>query len=1164
MSNPPDTTPRQQPAAPFSLVGPLPSGRVAIEASAGTGKTFTLANLVVRYVAEAGLPIGGLLVVTFTRAAASELRDRIRSRLNQAIDALTSGSDGTTPDEVFDRLSATEPDICLARLRRAVANFDGATITTIHGFAQQVLGTLGIAAAGNTDATLVADISRLVASVCADLLATASMSDPDNCTRLVDLEALKHLVHTVLGNPGIAIVPDGRDAGGHGAAAARSRLVLDAVEEVRRRQRLAGVRSFDQLLTELRDALVANPGAVATLRRQFPVALVDEFQDTDPVQWELLSTLFDRTDAAATTHRDGETTALVLVADPKQAIYGFRGANVHTYLAAVSQPGTHRYSLQVNWRSDQALLDGLQRLFDGATFGDEQIGFVPVHAAPHHERRRLVTADGTPLPALWLRTAIGPDIARTKTGMVQTEDARQAIATDLARQVRHLLDTAWLPGTDRAPSRRVCPKDVAVLVSINDEAVKIEQALRRQNVASITTRGRNVLHSEAARHWRWLLTALLRPADPSRSRTAMLSWFFGWSLTDLPTVTESELGDVQQRLAHWAQRLEVDGIAEFCATVWSDSGVGARVLAMADGDRLLTDLDHIAWLLQTGNSPDLRVTPSSLLTMLDQLAGTTGADPDEDTTARRVESEAEAVQIMTVHAAKGLEFPVVCLPFLWRPVKTSGADVIFQDPVSGARAIDVAPGEGWPTKTEAARRKAWAEAEARGENLRLAYVGLTRAEHQSMVWWAPVVRSNTTGLARLLFARHHTGDIDPDRWAAPTVRLPGDTDVPDVLARAFDRSDGIVAIAVTNLAGSPTIPPTGHHDLEKPRPLQIATFDRRLDRSSRRWSFSAISDGARAGGHDPSDSTMGDAGVGDEPPAELTTWSPPIGDTDIPLGRVPGGAAFGTLVHEVLRSIDATAPDLDTALRRHVIDQLRRNSWPVEPDTLVAGLRAVLCSPLGPLLDGRRLADFDCHHAIREVAFDLHLGDDRGPAATAAATTTTTDRHIGELVCGHLAPDDPFRPWAQQLATGIFDVELAGHLTGSIDAVLRVQDPANPQDPGRFVVVDYKTNILAEPGQMPRLRDYHPQRLPAAMVQHHYPLQALLYAVALHRYLRWRLPGYRPDLHLGGAAYLFIRGMVGPETPQVDRRPFGVFSWPIPHQLVVGLSDLLHSRQPTP
>lgn len=1158
-----DTTPRQHPAAPFSLVGPLPSGRVAIEASAGTGKTFALANLVVRYVAETGLPIGGLLVVTFTRTAAGELRDRIRSRLNQAIDALTIGSDGTTPDEVFDRLSATDPDICLARLRRALANFDGATITTIHGFAQQVLGTLGIAAAGNTDATLVADISPLVASVCADLLATASMADPDNCTRLVDLEALQHLVHTVIGNPGIVVVPDEHDAGGHGAAAARSRLVLDAVEEVRRRQRLAGIRSFDELLTELRDALVANPGAVTMLRRQFPVALIDEFQDTDPVQWELLSTLFDTTDAAAKTHRDGKTIALVLVADPKQAIYGFRGANVHTYLAAASQPGTRRYNLQVNWRSDRALLDGLQRLFDGATFGDKQIGFVPVHAAPHHQDRRLVTADGTPLPALWLRAAIGPDIARTKTGLVQSEDARQAIAADLARQVRHLVDTAWLPGTDTAPSRRVCPKDIAVLVSINDEAVSIQQALHRQNVASITTRGRNVLHSEAARHWRWLLTALVRPADPSRSRTAMLSWFFGWSLTDLPAVTESELGAVQQRLAHWAQRLEVDGIAEFCATVWSESGVGARVLAMTDGDRLLTDLDHIAWLLQTGNPLDLRVTPSGLLTMLDQLAGTTGADPDEDTTARRVESEAEAVQIMTVHAAKGLEFPVVCLPFLWHPVKAIGADVIFQDPISGGRTIDVAPGEGWPTKAEAARRKAEAEAEARGENLRLAYVGLTRAEHQSIVWWAPVYRSNTTGLARLLFARHRTGEIDPDRWAAPTVRLPGDTDVPDVLARTFDRSDGIVAIAVTNLAGDPAIPPTAHHNLDEPGSLQIATFDRKLDRSSRRWSFSAISDGARAGGHDPSDGTMGDAGVGDEPPAELTTWSPPIGDTDIPLGNIAGGAAFGTLVHEVLRSVDATTADLDTELRRHVVDQLRHNSWPVEPETLVAGLRAAIRSPLGPLLDGRCLADFDCHHAIHEVAFDLHLG--RGPTgATTTTAATTTDRHIGELVHGHLGPDDPFRPWAQQLTTGIFNVELAGHLTGSIDAVLRVQDPADPQDLGRFVVVDYKTNILAEPGQLPQLRDYHPRRLPAAMVQHHYPLQALLYTVALHRYLRWRLPGYRPDRHLGGAAYLFVRGMVGPETPQVDGQPFGVLSWPVPHQLVVGLSDLLHSRQPTP
>src|ERR1035437_1543206 len=185
------------------------------------------------------------------------------------------------------------------------------------------------------------------------------------------------------------------------AAGRRRRLVDHAIDEVERRHRVAGTLSFDDLLTQLRDALVDSPAAVAALRRRFHIALIDEFQDTDPVQWKLFSTLFG--------DPEGNST-LVLVADPKQAIYAFRGANVYTYLDAAYQPGTSRSTLGVNWRSDKELLDGLEQLFDGATFGDPRIGFVPVNAAPDHRDRRLTTENGTALPALCVRAALGSDI----------------------------------------------------------------------------------------------------------------------------------------------------------------------------------------------------------------------------------------------------------------------------------------------------------------------------------------------------------------------------------------------------------------------------------------------------------------------------------------------------------------------------------------------------------------------------------------------------------------------------------------------------------------------------------------------------------------------------------------------------------------------------------
>lgn len=1192
-------SPDPVPPTPFPLTGTLPTGRVAIEASAGTGKTFTLASLVLRYVAEAAVPIGAMVVVTFTRAAAAELRDRIRSRLAGAARALTyDDTDVVTEpnreppppdDELTAHLASIDRTVRLARIEQALADFDEAVITTIHGFAQQVLSTLGTAAVGDPDATLVADTSDVTAAACADILACEAVTQPERAAQLMKLHELTELVGTVLENPGIAIAPTASETNSFPIADEHRRLVEAAVTEVRRRRHLSGTRSFDDLLTQLRDALIENPGALDALRRHFPIALIDECQDTDPLQWQILSTLFgaNADDATKSTARaeaagDADPTdvaGLVLVADPKQAIYAFRGANVHTYLAAAGQPGTQRYTLQTNWRSDQALLDALARLFDGATFGNAQIRYIPVTAPPDLRERRLCHASGSPLPALCLRTVTADGLARTRAGLVVTGAAQAAIRDDLVCHVHNLLNTARIP-TDpaSASTRPVTPKDIAVLVGTNDEAGPIQQALRNGAIPAVTARGRSVLASEAARQWRWLLTALVRPADPSRARTAMLSWFFGWTLTQLAHVDPSDLAQVQDQLARWSEHLATDGVTEFCARLWHDSAVVPRLLGSADGDRNLTDLDHIAGLLQTHYGSRQQATAAGLLHALDQLADVQVADLDDDATARRVESGDEAVQIMTVHAAKGLEFPIVCLPSLWR-ARRSSSTVVYQDPATGRRTIDVAPNERWPNGSEARGRLDLARSEALGESLRLAYVALTRAAHQCVLWWAPTQHADQSGLARLLFARTDDGAIDPDLWSAPRVPLPPDTEVPALLDRILAPGDGTVDVAVTGPGSGGCVPRLANRFEPPPEPLRAAELIREVDRSTLRWSFSTISGHIHVGALNPADASLGDAGGADESTAEATDdlasgpspWptehftstnqSQRTGDgqaaptSDIPLGTIAGGAELGTLVHEVLQAADTTAADLGAELRGHVVDRLRWHPWPVAPDTLVAGLEAVVRSPLGPLFAGRRLVDLDRHHSIREVSFDLRLADGGPPC---------TDREIGEVVRRHLPASDPLRPWAEHLADGLFSISLAGHLTGSIDAVFRVADPSEPNRPAHFVVVDYKTNVLAEPGALPQLQDYHPDRLPAAMVHHHYPLQALLYAVALHRYLRWRLPGYQPAVHLGGAAYLFLRGMAGPTTPLVDGHPHGVFSWPIPHPLVTELSDLLHGRRAQP
>ncbi|MHB8437505.1 MAG: UvrD-helicase domain-containing protein, partial [Acidimicrobiales bacterium] len=594
----------------FSLTGPLPAGRVAIEASAGTGKTHALAGLAVRYIAESGVPVEELLVVTFTRAAAAELRDRVRTRLTDALAALQSPGDARLDDELLTLLADTDRELRLTRIEHALFNFDAVTITTIHGFSKQVLTTLGSSAPGDPDATLVDDTNELTEAVCADVLAAESLTDPAMAGELPDLSDLRNLVVTVLGNPGIRIIPGPDSAESTAVAARRRRLVDRVVTEVDRRRRAAGTLSFDDVLTQLRDVLRDSPAAVATLRRRFRVTLIDEFQDTDPVQWELFSTLFGDSDS---------TETLVLVADPKQAIYSFRGANVHTYLEAAYQAGTARSTLGVNWRSDGAMLDALEELFTGATFGDPRIGFVPVDAAPDHRDRRLRTGSGNSLPALCIRAALGSDLPRTTRDQIPSADADAAIARDLASQVQELLETAWLPSSgDTAPAQRVRPGDVAVLIGKHSEAGAIQSSLWRRGIPAVLTRGESVLVSPATTEWRSLLTALVRPADPTRARAVALSWFFGWSATQVDAADDAELSRVQDQLFRWLEILDTAGTVEFCAQVWSDSSVAPRVLASSDGDRDLTDLDHIAALLQA-NTTGRRPTAAGLLATLDRL-----------------------------------------------------------------------------------------------------------------------------------------------------------------------------------------------------------------------------------------------------------------------------------------------------------------------------------------------------------------------------------------------------------------------------------------------------------------------------------------------------------------------------------------------------------------
>ena len=1183
----PATTNPPTASVPFELVGSIPSGRLAIEASAGTGKTFALAALATRFIAEHDISASELLIVTFTRAATSELRARVRQQLVDAAVALGSPEPPSSDNELLVHLYATDPTerrVRLGRVDQAITDFDAATITTIHGFATQVLSTLGTSAGTDLDATLVDDTRELVAEVCADVLAAAAVGGHP----AADLPTYLGLVNATkvrLNTPDLVVVPSLDDPDADPKWRLLAELVRRSVETMGDRRRRAGTLSFDDILLELRRGL-QGPGratVIEMLRNRFRVALIDEFQDTDPVQWSIFSTLFGSPESG---------TTLVLVGDPKQAIYSFRGANIHTFTEAVAPgPGLENRSLSTNWRSDGALLTALNTLLDGATFGDQLISYFPVGPAPTHRTTRLADRRGGSFAPLSVRLTLGPDLERKpkKPHDFYVDKVERTIGLDQVAQIRDLLDHGLLPSDPSQPGggspTPVRPSDIAVLVRTRAEAATFQKALVDQGVPAVLARGGSVLESPAAQHWRWLLEALLRPSDPGRARTVALSWFYGLSPQQIEALDDAGLGQIQEQLRAWVDTLTTHGVNALVRRVWSDSGVSARVLAQPDGDRRLTDLDHLAELMQTATSTGY----ASIARLLDVLAvdpvPDAEAEADNDVAARRIESEKQAVQIMTIWVAKGLEFPIVCVPTMWRDGRN---DVIYQDPDTHQRTFDVAKGKDWPDKDAAAERTHLADDEALGENLRMLYVALTRAKHHTVVWWTRGPASDRSGLARVLFARTD-GFIDPETYGADRVPLPPDDEALDALEPLLARAEGTIVAA---LHGQPAGRPPTWVDpaaiVERPT-LGLARLDRVLDRQHHRWSFTAITNHDTRNHVDPYDPSLGDGGATDEQGLETTTdddsltnsptnslvdslTNSPMTAATCLMAQLPAGADFGTLVHSVLEQVDFTATDLDHQLGVHIDDERGWRSLDLTPvglddatatmgrDLLIAGLRAAIDTPLGPLFDGQRLRDLAPADRLDEMSFELRLGD---------AGHRATDRDIGRLVLQHLAADDssastdstePLIEWAGDLAGGAFSVDLAGHLTGSIDAVLRVR----PDDgPPRFVIVDYKTNRLNHRGQQPELGDYRRDGLARSMVDHHYPLQALLYSVALHRYLRWRVPGYDPAVQLGGTAYLFVRGMNGADVTVTDGHPNGVYSWAVPPALVTDLSDLLDGQDLT-
>jgi exodeoxyribonuclease V beta subunit len=1140
-------------AQAFDPYGTLPEGTTVLEASAGTGKTHTIAALVTRLVAEGAAQLDQMLIVTFSRAATGELRERVRARLTTAERGL---ADPASADDPLVALLAAGSDKTVAarrhRLAAALAAFDAATIATTHQFCAQVLAGLGVTAdlsdvAGGE--RFVESLDDLVVEVAEDLYLRkfAGPQEGDGAPTLTIEEALAVSRAAVIREPGARLEPAAAPA--DSPAGMRHRLAEAVRAEVVRRKRIRGIRSYDDLQADLA-AVLTDPAlgqaACSRLRSRFPVVLIDEFQDTDPVQWEIVSRAF-------VGH-----CRVVLIGDPKQAIYGFRGADVTAYLDAARAADTVA-TLEYNWRSEPGLLEALDALFGDATFGDPRIGYRRVQAAKPQEMLRGAPSSA----ALRLRLLPrGPGDSLSGKGLLRVEPVRSRVAADVAADIAELLGSGAQVASASGQFHAIAPGDIATLVRTNNQATQVHDALRERGVPAVIGGASSVFTAPVARQWLILLEALEQPHRAVRVKAAALTCFLGWSAEQLATADAAQTDALSALVRGWATLVASQGVAALQETITASQQLPARLLSEPDGERRLTDLRHIAETLHAAVSAEGLGITALIAWLRRRIEDADKATDGVEERSRRLDSDADAVQVVTIHRSKGLEFPVVYVPFAWDEHQAR-IDLPRYHDAKGARVLDVGCGLGGSDPAQFSEGIVRHQREEAGEQLRLLYVAVTRARSQAVLWWAPATTTECASLSRLLFGYDRSQPGEP----APSIAVPNDPD-------AEQRTRALAAACPTRFAVevvTDRLAVRWKHSQAPVRDLKTASFDRQLDRSWRRTSYSALT----AAAHDaailaaaPAVSSEPEDGALDDEPADEQLALPgrsvdrPSAAAAVvsPMAHLPGGTAFGSLVHGVLETVDTAATDLAAEVRDRIAEQLARWSTgrvTIDADVLSSALLAVYDTPLGPAADDLRLRDFAPGDRLTEMAFELPL--------------TGGDQPGGELMLGELAPllrqhlgrpgaPDELAGYADRLTDPwLRDQPLRGFLNGSLDAVLRVRDARFPAA-ARHVVVDYKTNWLSDApaggGQL-TTADYTPERLAAAMLASDYPLQALLYSVALHRYLRWRQPDYAPEKHLGGVLYLYVRGMCGAGTPVIAGQPCGVFAWAPPASLVTQLSDLL-------
>ena len=1121
---------------------PIEHGRYLIEASAGTGKTYTITHLILRLILQ-GVPVRKILVTTFSNAAADELKARILKLLNEELDALLmkqeqqigAAADPYHPD-LFDTAQLTETMKTRILLQLAVSSIDEMTVSTIHGFCQKMLQDFALKSGKGLETELVPDedeyVDRLTRAFCRDRFYGSGL--PNNVA-----------YKKIRGAAAFAKEPADRDSSPGEKLNPQQTVYRDAyryaAERLQAEKEKHGVMSFNDMIRDLDAAIQADDSLARLIRARYQAVFVDEFQDTDRIQYRIFDRCFPR----------GCPNLFYMIGDPKQAIYGFRGADIYTYLQA-KNTADQSFTLTKNFRSSPGMIKAVNTMFsDGdlteghkteGVFLQRDIPFVSVASGQ---------ADG-----VFPEDTGGSLCLRHYSG--SKDLCARLIADDVVREIRYLLSAACpvrVPCEDdeagaKDGTRPLRASDIAILVRRHVEAADFVARLNIEGIAASACKSGKIYDTDEAKLMLLLIRCFLHP-DMQSVRGLMLSPFFRISAEDTvsnPAWTESLMKQMSDCGRVWTQSGFPAAFLQFLDTPFRDTTPRGRILSEFNGERVITNLIQLMELLDQKESAE-HLLPEDVFNSLNRLINgkekSGGEDSGEENPDQlRLDRDSASVQILTMFAAKGLEFPVVFIPFPartdWSHMQRGGVAFRVNTAAQAQDAVGAAEGDVILDFGLGNACKTTAKDEDFRNSLRLLYVALTRASLVTYLYTQQLAEPNSYAInysnsaQGVLLASHRQSEESPEKtvveqlWDARYFTRTKDL-LPQPTAdwwTALDEPAGRGSAAFhvrqngvfeRHFGERTNIGPLRVEGT--PEDLKAAVFSSKEIRN--KWSIMSFSafhnilnnrtdvERETAADLDEQNDALKDEVEAGTQGGDADGSALPSGDTNL-FRDFPRGATVGSMTHKLLEicaghfNLFATDrqddPAAMTAIQGRITAVLREFGYDPEDESmkrrLLDGVARTLQVPLPKTPDGNgigvSLSEIRQDRMIAEMEFFLDAPDSLDLKRILSILADTASDQARPLVD---RKDDP--------------LDRNGVLNGIIDLIF--------EHDGKYYIVDWKTNWLGASDA-----DYATGRIRAAMGNAGYVLQSYLYTAALLRFLRQRGKDYDA---FGGVYYVFLRGL---------------------------------------